>query len=296
MRGEGKISRFFTPTVWISLGILLLVITVTAAAPWIAPADPNEIHLNEALQGVSGQHWLGTDQTGRDILSRLLFGGRTTLAGALGVVLLAMAIGIPLGLCSGYYGGWIDRVVLRICDVIIAFPSLLLAFVFVAAFGRNLSNSVIAIGIIYVPMTAKLTRSLTLTERSKTYVEAARTMGYSGPRIIFTEILPNCVSSLTAQLTLDLGYAILDLAAMSFIGLGVQPPTPDWGAMLEEGQVLLFSHPGIALAPGVVIAMTVVAINLLSDGVMRYLDPSQRKLPRTRRKRMAVLSGGAADE
>jgi peptide/nickel transport system permease protein len=156
-------------------------------------------------------------------------------------------------------------------------------------------NSVIAIGIVYVPMTAKLTRSLTLTERSKTYVEAARTTGYSGVRILFTEILPNCVTSLVAQLTLDLGYAILDLAAMSFLGLGVQPPTADWGAMLEEGQTLLFSHPWIALSPGILIAVTVVAINGLSDGVMHYLDGGSRPA-RTRRKRMEQLRGGSADE
>lgn len=290
MKKERNLKLFFTPSVCLSLFILLCVVGGAVFAHWLAPMDPTAISLKEALQGPSSAHWLGTDQTGRDILSRLIYGGRTTLAGALGVVLLASALGLPLGLLAGYYGGWFDRGVRYLCDIIISFPSLLLAFVLVAVFGRNLGNSVIAIGIIYVPMTAKLTRSLTITEKNKTYVEAARTVGYSGLRIMFTEILPNCIPSLMAQLTLDLGYAILDLAAMSFIGLGVQPPTPDWGAMLEEGQALLFSHPMIALAPGILIAVTVVAINMLSDGVLRYLDPTQRRLPRSRRRRAEALA------
>ena len=282
-------KKRYTLTLWLSLAVLAAIILSAVLARWLAPMDPTEIHLEEALQGSSARHWLGTDQTGRDIFSRLLYGGRTTLFGALSVVLFAMAIGIPLGLFAGYYGGWFDRIVRSVCDVIIAFPSLLLAFVLVAAFGRNLSNSILAIGIIYIPMTARLTRSLTLTEKSKTYVEAARALGYSGPRILFTEILPNCMTALTAQLTLDFGYAILDLAAMSFIGLGVQPPTPDWGAMLEEGQALLFSHPWIALSPGILIAVTVVAVNLFSDGVMQCLDTRHHGLPRTRRRRMREL-------
>ena len=139
-------------------------------------------------------------------------------------------------------------------------------------------NSVIAIGIIYVPMTAKLMRSMVMMEMNKTYVEAARSIGYSSVRILFLEILPNCVSTLMAQLTLDIGYAILDLAAMSFIGLGVQPPTSDWGAMLEEGRVMLFGNPGLAILPGLAIVVTVISINLVSDGIQRYLDPAQRKV------------------
>lgn len=291
---KGRLRSFFTPTVIFSLAVLVLVILAGALAPVLAPWDPNENHLSETLQGASAAHLLGTDATGRDIFSRLLYGTRSTLLSALGIVAFATAIGVPLGLFAGYYGGWFDRVVLRACDVIIAFPSLLLAFVFVGAFGRNLTNSVLAIGIIYIPMTAKLTRSLTLTEKAKSYVEAARTIGYRGARIVFREILPNAVPSLMAQLTLDVGYAILDLAAMSFLGLGVQPPTADWGAMLSDGQAVLFAHPFNALAPGVAIAVTVVAINLFSDGVLRYIDPSRRRLPRLRKQRLRVLAEEAS--
>lgn len=286
---ERNLRLFFTPSVCIALVILTIIVGGALLAQWLAPCDPNQIDLSQSLQGPSADHWLGTDPTGRDIFSRLLYGGRTSLLSALAIVGFAMLFGIPLGLFSGYYGGWFDQLVLRVCDIIIAFPSLLLAFVFVAAFGRNLMNSIIAIGIIYIPMTAKLTRSLTLTEKSKTYVEAARTIGYSGRRILFREILPNCIPSLTAQLTLDVGYAVLDLAAMSFLGLGVQPPTADWGAMLEEGQQLLFLHPMGAIAPGVVIAITVIAINLLSDGVLRYIDVAQRRLPRMKKQRLEAM-------
>ena len=292
---RNNIRLFFTPAVIVACVILTIVVGGAVFADFLAPHDPNAIDLSQTFEGISGEHLLGTDSTGRDIFSRLLFGGRTALLSALAIVAFAMLFGIPLGLFAGYYGGWFDKLVLRVCDIIIAFPSLLLAFVFVAAFGRNLINSIVAIGIIYIPMTAKLTRSLTLTEKTKTYVEAGRTIGYSGPRILLREILPNCVPSLTAQLTLDVGYAVLDLAAMSFLGLGVQPPTADWGAMLEEGQSLLFLHPIGAIAPGVVIVLTVIAINLLSDGVMRYIDPTQRKLPRMKKARLEAMIDAAVN-
>lgn len=268
----------FTPLFTAALIILTLIILLTVFASLIAPYDPDLIDLGQALQGSSLKHLFGTDQVGRDLFSRILFGGRTTLLGALGIVIVSAVIGVPLGMFAGYYRGWFDTLVLRISDIIISFPSLLLAFVFVAGFGRGLMNSVIAIGIIYVPMTAKLMRSMVMMEMNKTYVEAARSIGYSSARILFLEILPNCVSTLMAQLTLDIGYAILDLAAMSFIGLGVQPPTSDWGAMLEESRVMLFSNPGLAILPGLAIVITVISINLVSDGIQRYLDPAQRKV------------------
>lgn len=282
---------FFTLEVTAAIILLSVIVLGAVFAGTFSPFDPNANDLSSRLLPPSHEHLLGTDQTGRDIFSRLLFGGRTAMLGSLSIVAFAMAFGIPLGLFSGYFGGRLDKAVLRICDVIIAFPSLLLAFVFVAAFGRNLINSIVAIGIIYIPMTAKLTRSLTLTEKNKTYVKAAKTVGYPSALILFKEILPNCVPQLTAQLTLDIGYAVLDLAAMSFLGLGVQPPTSDWGAMLEEGQQLLFTHPIAAVAPGIAIALTVISINIISDGIVRYIDPSQRKLPRLRKKRLEALIG-----
>jgi peptide/nickel transport system permease protein len=163
--------------------------------------------------------------------------------------------------------------------VLLSFPSLLLAFLFVAALGRGNASAVVALGIVYVPMITRLMRSLTLVEKNKTYVEAALSLGFSGPYILFRHIFPNCVSTLLVQLTLDLAYAILDLAALSFIGLGVSPPTADWGAMLQEGRNFLLQSPLLALAPGAAIVATVISLNILSDCITQYIDPQSRVLP-----------------
>lgn len=281
MTEKKSASRFFTPAVAISCAVLFAVLIISAFAPLIAPYDPTATDLAATLQGPSAEHLFGTDQTGRDIFSRMLFGGRTTILGALGIVLLSMAVGIPAGLFAGYFGGPADRIMMRATDVIVSFPTLLLAFIFVGIFGRGLFNSVLAIGIVYIPMTARLTRSLTLSEKNKGYVEALKTCGCPSLRIMFKEILPNCLPTLSSQLTLDIGYAVIDLASMSFIGLGVKLPECDWGAMLEESRNLIFTHPLSALAPGIAIAVTVTAINILSDGVQRYIDPTKRKLKRS---------------
>ena len=259
--------------------ILIAIVLVCILAPVISPYSPTEQNLSESLALPSLRHLLGADKVGRDLLTRIFYGGRTTLLSAIGVVAFSILAGVPLGLLSGYYGGILDTVVGRVCDVILSFPSLLLAFVFVAGFGRNILNAVIALGIVYIPMLTRLVRSLTLVEKNKTYVEAASSIGYSDLRIMFVHILPNCVSNIVVQITLDLGYAILDLAALSFLGLGVQPPTADWGAMLDEGRNFLLQNPLLALAPGIAIILTVVSLNIVSDGVHQYFEPLQRKLP-----------------
>ena len=273
---EGKL---FTLPVLLAAAVLAAIIFVCIFAPLISPYSPTEQNLADSLALPSMRHLLGADKVGRDLLTRLFYGGRTTLLCAIGVVLFSIIVGVPFGLLSGYYGGIADTLIGRICDVILSFPSLLLAFVFVAGFGRNMLNAVIALGIVYVPMLTRLVRSLTLVEKNKTYVEAAASIGYSNKRIMFLHILPNCVSTIIVQITLDLGYAILDLAALSFLGLGVQPPTADWGAMLDEGRNYLLQNPLLALAPGIVIILTVVALNIVSDGFHQYFEPSQRKLP-----------------
>ncbi len=223
-----------------------------------------------------------------------MYGARTTLLSALLVVVISIIIGIPLGVISGYYGGKIDSIIMRAEDVLLAFPALLLAFLFVASFGKGIANAIIALGIVYVPMLSRLTRSLTLMEKNKTYVESARSIGFSDTRIIFRHILPNCIPTIIAQLTLDIGYAILDLAAMSFLGLGVQPPTSDWGAMLEEGRQYIQSNPALVFAPGLAIIITVVTFNVLSDNIQMYLDPTQRKLPPF--KKLKKMAGGLVEE
>ncbi len=289
---KANYGRLFTLPVIISVIVLAVILLSIILASVLTTVDPNEINLKEKLQGPSSKHILGTDKVGRDNFTRLLYGGRTSLISAFGIVLISVILGVPLGLFSGYYGGKLDSVLMRICDVIVSFPALLLAFIFVAAFGRGLGNAILALGIVYTPMLAKLTRSLMLVQKSQTYVEAAHSIGYSDMKIIFGEIFPNCISTIMVQLTLDLGYAILDMASMSFLGLGVQPPTSDWGYMLEENRVFLTNHPALALSPGIVIIITVVALNILSDGIQAYLDPSQRSLPSVKsfKKRMGMAN------
>jgi peptide/nickel transport system permease protein len=291
-----KLKSFFTVPTVISLVILVLIILVAIFATQLAPHDANTIDITAMLQKPSETHLLGTDKDGRDLLSRLIVGSRIAIISAFGVVLISVIIGVPYGLVSGYYGGWLDVILMRISDVILSFPSLLLAFVFVASFGRSIINSVVALGIVYVPMLARLTRSLVLVEKNKVYVEAAHSIGYSDWHIMLFEILPNCISTLMVQLMLDIGYALLDLSAMSFLGLGVQPPTADWGAMLEDGRIVITSAPLVALAPGFMIIITVVALNIFGEGVQAYLDPTQRRLPNLRRFRKLANETKAASE
>ena len=272
-------SSFFKNYLAVAAGVVILIIIFLAIfAPLIAPHDPNKQDLALSLQQASGDHIFGTDKQGRDIFSRVIYGARTTLLGAVFVVGISAIIGVPLGLIAGYFGGRIDNFITRVFDVILAFPALLLAFIIVAVFGRGLENAVIALGIVYVPMIARLVRSVTLVEKEQTYVEAARNLGFSNTRVIFRHILPNCISAIVVQITIDLAYAILDLAAMSFLGLGVQPPTADWGAMLEEGREYLLISPNTALASGFAIMITVIAFNLFGDGLQQHFDPKQRKV------------------
>lgn len=272
-------SSFFKNYLAVIAGIIILLIILLAVfAPWIAPHDPNAQDLMKSFEPSSAQHIFGTDQQGRDIFSRILYGARTTLLGAVAVVAIATVIGVPLGLIAGYYGGKIDSLITRIFDVVLAFPALLLAFIIVAVFGRGLENAVIALGIVYIPMIARLVRSVTLVEREQTYVEAARNLGFSNSRIMFRHILPNCISPIVVQATIDLAYAILDLAAMSFLGLGVQPPTADWGAMLEEGREYLLISSNTSIAAGFSIMITVISFNLFGDGLQQHFDPKQRKV------------------
>jgi peptide/nickel transport system permease protein len=281
------------PVIAIAAGALLaLVIIACAAAPMIAPYGMSEQNLKDSLAGPSARHLLGADKMGRDLFTRILYGGRVTLISAVGVVMLSAVIGIPLGLISGYFGGMLDAIVSRFCDILIAFPSLLLALVLVFTFGRGLRGAVAAMGIAFVPMLVRVVRAMTLVEKNKTYVEAARSIGFSPMYIIFRHILPNCAATIAVQFALDLGYAILSLAGLSFLGLGAQPPTADWGAMLSEGRDFLLPAPWLALCPGLIIVISVLCINTLCDGIQQYLDPAGQPLPSFRRyDRMLEAAG-----
>ena len=260
-----------------ALLLLTLIVLVAIFAPVLAPYDPILGDLALSLNPPSSEHWLGTDQQGRDILSRIIWGGRSTLLAALGVVLLSELIGIPLGLMAGYFGGRVDAIITRGLDVILAFPPLLLAFVTASVFGRGLENAVLTLSVTYAPLIARVVRSVVLVERETAYVEAAKALGASDSRILTLHIPRNIVSPILVQSSIDLAYAILDLAALGFLGLGVQPPTADWGAMLSEGREHLLISPNLAIAAGIAVMLSVIAFNLVGDGLRAHFDPKRRK-------------------
>jgi peptide/nickel transport system permease protein len=256
---------------YLGFSIIGLLILIAIFGPLIAPYDPDEIDLQQTLQGPSSEHLLGTDSSGRDIFSRLLVGTRLSLAGPLFVVVLSALVAIPLGLLAGYRGGAVDTVLSRTWDAMFAFPPLLLAIVIVAGFGAGFWTATIAITIIYVPLLARVVRGQVLVEREKAYVEAGRAQGFGGIRIAWRHILPNISPTIIAQSTLNFGYALIDLAALAFLGLGVQPPTADWGAMLAQGRKFILNSPGELIFASIAITVTVVAFNLLGDSLSNRL-------------------------
>lgn len=257
---------------YVGATVIMTLVVIALAAPLIAPYNPNAVDLTHTLSGSSSQHLLGTDAAGRDILSRLVYGTRLSLLGPLAVVATSVIVGVPAGLIAGYRGGWIDAVISRISDVVFGFPPLLLAIVIVATFGAGFTTATIAIAITYIPLQARVTRAVVLVECRKAYVDACRMQGFSARRIALNHILPNVAGPITAQSTLNFGYALLDLAGLAFLGLGVQAPTADWGEMLSDGrQNILFSVNEVAVA-SIVIAIAVIAFNLLGDSLVRRLS------------------------
>ena len=261
------------------VGLLILFpIVIATVAPWILTGShPNAQNLSASLQFPDGEHLLGTDKLGRDVWARIVYGAQPTLLGAVVVVLISGVIGIPLGLVAGYYGGRVDALIMRILDALLSFPALLLAILVVATFGRGLGTVVVALGVIYVPAMARLIRSVTMVQRTLTYVDACRALGFSDARILFRHILPNLVAVVVVQSTIDLAYAILDIAALSFLGLGQQPPDPDWGSMLSDGRAYLLQNAWPALSAGFAIMLAVISFNLVGDGLRSQLDPRERE-------------------
>ncbi|MCC7359274.1 MAG: ABC transporter permease [Anaerolineales bacterium] len=255
------------------LALVALALAAATIGPEVAPYDPAALHVDALLVGPGSRFWLGTDELGRDLLSRVLLGARVSLSIAVGVVSLAGLAGISFGLVAGYFGGRLDAVLMRCMDAIFAFPAVLLALALVSVLGASTRNLVIAITLVYVPVFARLVRGLTQQLRSELYVEAARALGASDARIVVAHILPNISAPIIVQATVILAYAILVEAAMSFLGLGVQPPTPTWGGMLAAGKGFLEQSPWVAIVPGLAIMLTVLGFNLLGDGVSDLLDP-----------------------
>jgi peptide/nickel transport system permease protein len=255
--------------------IVLFLIAVALFAPLLAPKDPTDGELADSLAPPGQAYILGADKNGRDVLSRVIYGARTALGGAALVVIISELIGVPIGIWAAYRGGWVDEAVTRFWYMLLSFPPLLIAFAVVAAFGPGLPKAAFTLGILYVPFIARVVRSVTLVQKEMAYTEAARALGYGQGRIIFRHILPNCISPVIVVTTIDIAYALLDLAALSFLGLGIQPPTPDWGSMLSEGQLVLLNAPHVALSAGLAIVLAVLGFNLLGDGLRDVLDPRQ---------------------
>jgi len=262
-----------------SVGVALsLAILVTAIlAPLLAPHAPDAVNPTQTLLAPSRDHWFGTDQLGRDIFSRVVYGARISPVIALLVLVLACAVGVPLGIAAGYFGGIVDDVLMRITDIFLAFPALLLALAFAAVMRPSITNTTLAIALTWWPWYTRLVRGQAASVAGRQYVEAARALGVSRRRILFRHILPNSITPLIVQVSLDVSAVILTASALSFLGLGAQDPTPDWGLMVSQGQSYFTTQWWLVTFPGAAILLTAVAFNLLGDGLRDVLDP--RRVP-----------------
>ncbi|MFE1627332.1 nickel transporter permease [Brevibacillus reuszeri] len=260
-------------------GIIVLAVMVAAIlAPLLSTHDPYEMNVKERLlDPLEGGHLLGTDQFGRDLFTRILYGARVSLEVGIVSVSLALVIGVTLGLISGYYGGWIDTVIMRFVDIVLSFPVLLLAIAFVAALGPGIENVIIALALVYWTSYARLVRATVLSIKEEEYVQAARTIGSSDFRIIVYNILPNCLAPIIVVATLGLGQAIVAEATLSFLGLGIQPPESSWGWTLAFGMKFLQDAPHLSIYPGVAIMLTVLGFNLLGDGIRDLTDTKLKR-------------------
>jgi glutathione transport system permease protein len=259
-------------------GFVLLLVLVAALAPWLVPFDAETFFDYDALNAApSAKHWFGVDSLGRDIFSRILMGARISLAAGFVSVAVGAVIGTLLGLLAGYYQGWWDRIVMRMADVLFAFPGILLAIGIVAILGSGMINVILAVAVFSVPAFARLVRGNVLSLKHQTYIEAVRSIGASDATIMLRHLLPGTIASAVVYLTMRIGTSIITAASLSFLGLGAQPPTPEWGAMLNEARADMLNAPHIALFPSLAIFVTVLAFNLLGDGLRDALDPKLDK-------------------
>jgi glutathione transport system permease protein len=269
--------RLLRQRVALAAGVLILLVVLAAiAAPWIAPYDPAEPDYNNVLAGPSALHWAGTDSYGRDIFSRIIWGARISISVGFLSVALGGVLGVTLGLVSGFFGGWVDSVIMRLCDVMLAFPGILLAIAVVALLGPGVANVIYAVAVFSIPIYARVVRGSTLAVKQTLYVQAARSIGVKGLRLVLRHILPGTLPGVIVTTSLRLGTAILVAAGLSFLGLGAQPPSPEWGAMLADGRSYLGVADHLTFFPGLAIFLTVLAFNLLGDGLRDALDQKLR--------------------
>ena len=257
----------------IGASILTFFIIIGLFAPLIATHDPRDADVSARLKGWSQDHYFGTDKVGRDIFSRIVYGSRISIKVGLVAMTFSISIGALLGIIAGYYGGWLDNTIMRVMDMMLAMPSILLAMVIVTILGQSLTNAIIAVSIVYIPQYARILRASVLTIREQDYVAAARAIGASDFRILTRAILPNCLAPLIVQATLGMGAAILDAAGLSFLGLGAEIGEPEWGAMLNENRALIRRAPWTVMTPGIAIFLIVLGFNLLGDALRDVLDP-----------------------
>lgn len=276
-RSARFLRHFFrNRTTWFGCAVVLLLALLAVLAPLAAPYPPLEPHPADRLKPPSAQYPLGTDDIGRDNLSRIIYGARVSLAvGAISIG-IALVLGVPLGLLAGYYGGAVDAAITRVLDGLLAFPAIVLAIALMAVFGPSLYNAMLAIGIIFLPTFARITRANVLSLREKEFVEAVHAMGAGDAYVLARAILPNCLSPIIVQASLGLGYAVLIEASLSFLGLGIQPPDPSWGSMLSQGRNFLHQAWWFATFPGLAIFATVLGLNFVGDGLREALDPRLR--------------------
>ncbi|GEB56040.1 ABC transporter permease [Streptomyces gardneri] len=275
--GLSKLRTGRSPLHLICLGLVALVTAAALLAPWLVPYDPNAVDLANALAAPSPEHLLGVDAAGRDTFSRLLLGARTSLLGPLGVVVFSTVAGVAVGMAAGWRGGWLDSVLSRSTELVFAFPGMLLAILIISIHGEGLLAPVVALSIAYLPYVSRLTRSLVLAERERPYVSAYQVQGHSALQICLRHVLPNIAPVVLAQSTINFGYALMDLAGLSFLGLGVPALTPDWGRMVFDGQAAIqHGYPLSAILPCVFIVLTVVAFNVVGE---RWADRVARRTP-----------------
>lgn len=283
-RGQARLGRAYLA--WLSfrrnrlamigLTIVLAMVVIAALAPWLAPYNPTVPVLQDRLQPASAAHWFGTDGLGRDIFSRIVYGARLTLYVVLLVAVISAPVGLLVGTLSGYVGGWLDTVLMRITDVFLAFPKLILALAFVSALGPGIENAILAIAITSWPPYARIARAETITIRDSDFIAAVRLQGAGTARIVWSHVVPLCTSSLIVRVTLDMAGIILIAAGLGFLGLGAQPPLPEWGAMISSGRKFMLDQWWVATVPGIAIFVVSLGFNLLGDGLRDVLDPKSR--------------------
>ena len=253
--------------------ILLFFLLVALFGPMFCTQDPLAQDLVHKYQQPSSEHWFGTDNLGRDTFARMVYGARVSLSISFAGVMSGCLVGVLLGVCAGFFGGWVDTLVSRLIDILLAFPSLLLAITVVAILGSGTENTAIAIAIFSIPSIARMVRGIVMSNKDAEYIQACRVMGASNARMIFTHIIPNAISQIIVNITLNLGTAILTASSLSFLGLGVQPPAPEWGAMLSTGRDVIRAYPLAVLIPGIAITLVVMSFSLVGDGLRDALDP-----------------------